>query len=349
MQDKMLTIVVPAYNVQKYVGQCLESLVRQTCGRFSVIIVDDGSKDADTSTICKKYASDYPELITYIRQENKGLGAARNTGLRMVKTPYVSFLDSDDWMDTRFVEYVVDALERYDDDGIDIVFTLPKVYDNVTGQMSDWMDKGTFDWIFPPHSRVIDMGIDERPFWLEPNACRRVFKTSFLTRCDFTFPEGTRWEDVYPHFYLLTHAKKCLGIPEVGFFYRTNVPTSITSSSGRGRLEVASVFEKTLKYLVDGDYSLGIMNSGLKMCVSFSTWSISMAQDSVRSELVEKLHELYASIPEKKMQDFLNTPNLLDRNQKLFVKILRSRRLHKLLCDYQTQAIGTSILNKFKR
>ena len=348
MQDKMLTIIVPAYNVQKYVGQCLESLVRQTCDRYKVIIVDDGSKDANTSTICKKYAAEHPQLITYVRQENKGLGAARNTGLRMVKTPYVSFLDSDDWLDTRFVEYVIDSLERYDDDGIDIIFTLPKVYDNITGHIWDWMDKGTFDWIFPPHSRVIDMGIDERPFWLEPNACRRVFRTDFLSRCNFTFPEGTRWEDVYPHFYLLTHAKKCLGVPEVGFFYRTNVPTSITSSSGRGRLEVASVFAETIKYLLDGEYSLGIMNSALRMCVNFSTWSISMAQDSVRTELVEKLHELYASIPEKTMKDFLGTPNLLDNWQRMFINILRSKRLHKLLCDYQMQTIGMSILERIK-
>ncbi len=346
----MLTIVVPAYNVEKYVGQCLESLIRQTSDRFEVIVVDDGSKDKNTSAICRRYADLHPGLIRYIRQENRGLGAARNTGLRLVSTPYVSFLDSDDWMDTRFVEYVVDALEKYDDDAIDIVFTLPTVYDSLTGQMSDWMDKGTFDWIFSGNTRVVDMGIDERPYWLEPNACRRVFRTEFLKRCHFTFPEGTRWEDVYPHFYLLTQAKRCLGVPEVGFYYRTNVPTSITATSGRGRLEVASVFDQTIKYLLSRENTtLGIMNSCLRMCVNFSTWSIALSQSEVRRELVDKLHQLYASIPEDRMKAFLNTPNLLDATQKLFVRIMRSKRLHALFHDYMTEAIGRAILGRIKR
>lgn len=348
MEEKLLTIVVPAYNVQKYIGQCLESLVRQTCDKFGVIIVDDGSKDAGTSKICNEYAKAHPELITYIRQENKGLGAARNTGLKMVKTPYVSFLDSDDWMDTRFVEYVLDALDKYDDDGIDIVFTLPTVYDNSTGQMSDWMDKGTLEWIFQENSRVVDIGIDERPFLLEPNACRRVYRTSFLERCNFKFPEGTRWEDVYPHFYLLTHARKCLGVPEVGFYYRTNVPTSITAQSGKGRLEVVSVFKQTLDYVIDGEYSEGIVNAALKMCMNFSTWSISVSQDAVRRELVSKLHELYASVPKNAMKKFIKTKGLIGKQQKLFMLIMRSKRLHRLMNDYQTEAIGRAVLRKLK-
>lgn len=346
MDEKLLTIVVPAYNVQKYVGQCLESLVRQTSKRFSVIIVDDGSKDERTSEICRNYANTYPTLIQYVRQDNKGLGAARNTGLRMVKTPYVSFLDSDDWLCTRFVERVTDELERYSDDAIDIVFTLPIVYDNLTGQMWDWMDKGTFNWIFPPESRVVDMGIEERIYWLEPNACRRVYKMDFLKRWNFEFPEGTRWEDVYPHYYLLTHARKCMGVPDVGFFYRINVPTSITASGGSSRLEVVSVFDKTLKYLFDGEYSLSIVNSAMRMCVSFSMWSLGVVQDKIRPELVEKLHTLYKSIPDEKMSAFLKTPDLLDGAQKRFVETMLHNRRYKMYYDYQKEAMVNRILDK---
>ena len=350
MQQKMLTIIVPAYNVEKYVGQCLDSLVHQTCKRFEVIIVDDGSKDKNTSTICKSYAQKYPEVFQYIRQDNKGLGAARNTGLRKVVTPYVSFLDSDDWLDTRFVEYVLDALEKNDDNSIDIVFTLPTVYDSLTQQMWDWMDKGTFNWIFPEHGHVVDMNIDERPYWLEPNACRRVYRTRFLTNINFSFPEGTRWEDVYPHFYLLSHAKRCMGVPDVGFYYRTNVPTSITATSGRGRLEVPTVFETALSYLLERqNTTLGIMNSCLKMCVTFSSWSIDVSQSKVRRELVDKLHTLYASVPSKRIKAFLKTPNLLTTKQKLFVKVLRSKHLHFLLYDYMPVAVGKVIIGKIAR
>ncbi len=346
--EKMLTIVVPAYNVEKYVGQCLESLVRQTCDRFKVIVVDDGATDAGTSRICKDYAARHPALISYVRQENKGLGAARNTGLSMVNTPYVTFLDSDDWLDLRYVEYVIDALEKYDDDAIDIVFTLPTIYDSITSQMWEWNDTELFNHIFTPDSPVIDMGIDERPFDLEPSICRRVLRTDFLRQYDFRFPEGTRWEDVFPHFYLLTHAKRCLGVKEVGFFYRINVPTSITATGSRGRLEIAPVFAKTLNYLMEGGYSTGIVNRGLKMCVNFSLWSISMSQQTVRRELIDKLHELFASLPKDRIKTLLKTKGMLNREQQLFVRVIRSKRFCHLLDDYQTIAAARLMMNKLK-
>lgn len=346
MGDQLLTIVVPAYNVEKYVGQCLESLVRQTCDRFSVIIVDDGSTDENTSEICRTYAQRYPERFKYVHQENKGLGAARNTGMRLVKTPFVGFLDSDDWLCTRYVERLIAELEKYDDDGIDLVFTLPVIYDSLNGQMSDWMDKGTFEWIFPEQSRVVEMGIDKRLLRMEPNACRRVYRMSFLERCHFKFPEATRWEDVYPHFYLLSQARKVLGIPDVGFYYRTNVPTSITASGGKSRLEVVSVFKKTLDYLLAGDFDVYTINSALKMCVSFSTWSVLVSKDKVRHELVDKLHELYVSIPKNCMDAFFAEKGIMSYEQEQFVKIMLRKHMYKAMYDYQAELIARKIMDK---
>ena len=69
----LLSIVVPAYNVERYIEDCLSSLVNQTMQNHKIIIVNDGSTD-DTEKICLKYAKKYPEIITYIFQENKGLG-----------------------------------------------------------------------------------------------------------------------------------------------------------------------------------------------------------------------------------------------------------------------------------
>lgn len=349
MDDKILTIVVPVYNVEKYVGQCLESLVRQTSDRFSVIIVDDGSKDENTSEICKAYARKYPERFEYVHQENKGLGAARNTGLRMVKTPFVGFLDSDDWLCVRYVERLIFELEKYDDDGIDLVFTLPVIYDTLNGQMSDWMDKGIFEWIFPEQARVVDLAIDKRCLRMEPNACRRVYRMSFLKKCHFEFPEATRWEDVYPHFYLLTLGRKAMGIPDIGFYYRTNVPTSITASGGKSRLEVVSVFKKTFDYLLCGDFDVYTINSALKMCVSFSSWSILVSKDEVRHELVEKLHELFMSIPRRHMKAFFEEKDIINNEQKQFIKIITNKYLYKMMYDYQTELVARKVIDKLSK
>lgn len=345
-EEKLLTIVVPAYNVEKYIGQCLESLVRQSCTRFSVIIVNDGSTDKMTARICENYVQRFPQLFQYIYQENKGLGAARNTGMRMVHTPYIGFLDSDDWLCERYVERVVEEVEYYNDNCIDIIFTLPVCYDELLGQMYNWMDKPFYDSIFTPDSRIVEMAMDERPYWLEVNCCRRVYRTDFLRNNNFSFPEGTKWEDVYPHYFLLGNAKKCLGIPDVGFFYRTNVPTSITSSRGKDRLQIVDVFQKTFDYLNKTEASFGIMNSALKVYTVFSIWSIDVAKEEIRKELVERVHGLYMAQPEDKIRDFINTPGLLDDFQKRFVTNMLHNKRYKCYYDYQKQAID---FYKFKR
>ena len=106
-QEKaLLTIIVPAYNVEAYIEECLNSLVNQTVRNHKIIIVNDGSTDK-TEEKCLKYKEEYEELITYVYQDNKGLGGARNTGMQYVDTPYLTFLDSDDWFNsTDFVKFV---------------------------------------------------------------------------------------------------------------------------------------------------------------------------------------------------------------------------------------------------
>ena len=90
----LLTVVVPVYNVEKFLGNCLDSLLNQTVADHKIIVVNDGSKDT-SGEIAKAYAEKYPEMIHYIEQTNKGLGAARNTGLALAETEYVAFLDSE--------------------------------------------------------------------------------------------------------------------------------------------------------------------------------------------------------------------------------------------------------------
>ena len=346
--NKMLTIVIPAYNVERYIGQCLDSLVRQTCRRFCAIIVDDGSTDGGTSRIAQEYAAAHPDWIEYVRQDNKGLGAARNAGLDRVTTPYVTFLDSDDWLDVRYVEVVLEKLEKYDDDAIDITFTMPTIFDSITHQMWGWNDQEMFDNIFRPECPIVEAAFEERLFHLEPSVCRRVLRTAFLRQYDFHFPEGTRWEDVLPHFQMLTRARKCLGIREVGFFYRINVPTSITSTGSRSRLEIAPVFRSVFDYLIQGNYSLGIRNSAVKMCISFSMWSLSMSQQNVRTELVECLYNLYTTLPKNLLKDALAAPYLLGEKEKVFVNTILSRSRHHLLIDYMPSSAAQIMLDKLR-
>ena len=93
-----VSVIVPFYNVESYIGKCLESLVHQTLREMEIILVNDGSKDG-SAEIAKQYVKEYPNQIKYVEKENGGLGDARNYGIPYAEGEYIAFLDSDDYVE----------------------------------------------------------------------------------------------------------------------------------------------------------------------------------------------------------------------------------------------------------
>lgn len=91
----VFSIIIPSYKSDKFIKQCISSVLHQTFDSFEIIIIDDGSPD-QTGEICLRIAADYP-YVRYIYQEHQGAGAARNKGLRVANGEYVLFLDADDY------------------------------------------------------------------------------------------------------------------------------------------------------------------------------------------------------------------------------------------------------------
>lgn len=107
-QEILLSIVVPVYNCEDYLGRCLDSILKIDVDSFELILVDDGSKDSSPA-ICDEYAEKYPQ-VKVIHQENQGPSAARNHGIDIALGKYIAFVDSDDWIDrdlfTDFISYM---------------------------------------------------------------------------------------------------------------------------------------------------------------------------------------------------------------------------------------------------
>lgn len=117
--EKLVSIIVPIYNVEKYLRQCLDSILRQTFRPLEIILVNDGSTDG-SDTICQEYAK-IDERIVYLKKENGGVSDARNVGLDAVNSDYVLFIDSDDWIEPTYVEVLYEKIEEYQ---ADIVFKI---------------------------------------------------------------------------------------------------------------------------------------------------------------------------------------------------------------------------------
>ena len=135
-----LSVIIPCYNAEKYLSECLDSLLSQSMRDFEAILIDDGSRD-HTAEIAKKYAA-RDERIVFIRQENAGVSAARNAGLRIAKGEWIFFLDADDLLPDGALE----TLLSFAADGMDMVVSTHETFDErgsseVVYPETRWMDK----------------------------------------------------------------------------------------------------------------------------------------------------------------------------------------------------------------
>jgi glycosyltransferase involved in cell wall biosynthesis len=114
MSKPLISVIIPVYNVEPYIHQCLDSVVNQTYENLEIILVDDGSKD-NSGKICDEYALGDKRIVV-IHQENAGLGMARNTGLNICTGKYLTFVDSDDYIDADMIQALFEGLCFYGSD-----------------------------------------------------------------------------------------------------------------------------------------------------------------------------------------------------------------------------------------
>lgn len=117
MKSPMVSVIIPAYNAEKFIDRCLQSVINQTYRDLQIIIVNDGSTD-NTLSILKKYEKQDSRIIL-VDQENAGVSSARNNGLKMAMGDYISFVDADDWMSLNMIERLLIAFEQ--SENVDIV------------------------------------------------------------------------------------------------------------------------------------------------------------------------------------------------------------------------------------
>ncbi|MEF2901576.1 MAG: glycosyltransferase [Terrisporobacter sp.] len=109
IKNPLISIIVPVYNVEKYLARCIDSILNQSLKNIEIILVDDGSTDSSPS-ICDEYSSKY-ENITAIHKKNERVSAARNDGIKLAKGKYIGFVDSDDWIEFNMFESMYKVAE----------------------------------------------------------------------------------------------------------------------------------------------------------------------------------------------------------------------------------------------
>ena len=201
-----ISVIIPVYNVEKYLAKCLDSVIAQTFGDIEVLCVDHSSTDGSLA-ILQEYASrDNRIKIIPCVNTRGGPGQARNAGLEHAQGKYTYFLDSDDWIDPTLCEKAYNRLEQ---SGADVVFFVwHEVNENVKTVECRYS---------PPRFKLSLTNPDF--FHILPVPWNRMTKTGFLRKIDFRFPEGILPEDNFLHWALLVHEPKTEVILEKLYFY----------------------------------------------------------------------------------------------------------------------------------
>lgn len=234
--DYDMQIIIPAYNVEKYIAECLDSVVSQvTSYRFLATIVNDGSTDK-TGEIISSYAKNREEGISceleVITQDNKGLSGARNTGLRTIRGEYVMLLDSDDVLPPNTVQYMLDAAKR----------TKAAL---VQGSWYEFGGQETEQHVLPKDGVVENLqGVFSGFPW------GKLYKHTVLEY--FRFPEGFWFEDTPVSFILAAMPYRFAATKEMVYGYRHN-PNGITATAGRSPKSIDSywITERCLEEFPD--------------------------------------------------------------------------------------------------
>lgn len=226
----LLSVIVPVYNVAAYLRECLDSLLHQTYHNLEIILVDDGSTD-DSPLICAEYARK-DERIHLITKVNGGLSSARNAGIEVARGEYVSFLDSDDWLEPDACAILMRAF--VEDGSIDIVRAeFRECYpDRVENNI--FVSEQTKTFVGVELIEALSEGIG-----LNAIVCTSAYRLSMLRELGLHFLDGLYHEDEYftPVLYGILPNIRLRYIPEVIYNYRKEREGSITSKPSLKRLQ----------------------------------------------------------------------------------------------------------------
>ncbi|MCT4698889.1 glycosyltransferase family 2 protein [Tenacibaculum haliotis] len=190
----MISIIVPVYNTEKYLRKCLESIENQTYKNFEVILINDGSKD-NSLNICKEFISG---KFNYklLSQENKGLSSARNEGLKIATGEYVTFLDSDDWLESQYLERLYSVLKKYNADISICEFNITYESKSVARHKKarTKYNSGKIK-AFSKYEALSNLFMDKN---IRSYAWGKLFKIECFK--DLKFPLGKKYEDMYTMF-----------------------------------------------------------------------------------------------------------------------------------------------------
>ena len=322
----MISVILPIYNKEKELKQCIKSIIKQTYTNLEIILVNDGSTDSSRE-ICEKFLN-YDNRIKLINKENQGVELARLDGLNYARGTYITFVDPDDWLPTNAMELLINAIKREDADisfgnfyrvldryGFIKRSKKSNIYNNIVIEKDEFM-KNYYDSF---------CGWGEFPI----NMWAKLYKKALIDSVDYKIVGISHGEDLCFNLQVLPHANKIVSIPEIVYFYRWG---GMTNKINKNLFKDAcSTYNFKLKILKKYNSKESYAKASVELCNFFITYIdtylkfsslnnfeiLDFIQNEVQNQDLQKAvniptydwflnNKTYQCIKEQNVQEFLN-------------------------------------------
>ena len=297
-----ISVIIPVYNVEKYLRECLDSVVKQTLDDIEIICINDGSTD-NSLNILKEYASNDARFVI-IDKENTGQGDSRNIGMDRATGEYIAFLDSDDWLDLDTFRYIYDVFERVNAEVIHFNYTKFNEYSNkyVPQNFSHniWNEyKIDLDKI---HFYNISLLKNDCFTMLDLISGTRIYSAEFLRKFNLKFAPTKNAEDHLFVNSVLLNANNIYYIDKNFYFYRIRIGSTVRSKTDDNFCIFRSI-NIFRNYLIKHNF-------------------YSLYEEEFEKYKIQVFSWCYCQIPDNKLKKYLNLVklNLDKKSYKLFLK-----------------------------
>ena len=319
-KNPLISVIIPIYNVEKYIHQCLDSVINQSYKNLEIILVDDGSIDK-CSEICDEYAKKDKRIII-IHQENKGLSSARNTGLKYASGSYIAFVDSDDWLALNCYEKVLNHAIKTNAEitGYDIF----EVYGNTIKVRSHTPNENAVIYTSQHYDLL---------FSLWPLVWSKLYKKSFLDKYQIYFPDGLIYEDV--PFVVACYARNATMtfINDHLHYYRMS---RVGSLSHKGNPKTSQIFD-VMEFIKNDLKGIGKFGETYPSLVHHSAstilWLFELTPKNLRYQFYKKMQKhfkFYSKIAPHKMKEHLQFTILNEIINMNFIQYVLYQKLKKI-------------------
>lgn len=262
-ESQKVSIIVPVYMVEKYIGRCIQSILDQTYKNIEVLLVDDGSKDS-SGAICDRYA-DQDARIQVFHLKNSGVAAARNSGLKFSTGKYVTFVDADDYIDRDYIKIMIKSIEQNNNDCVMVGHK--ELFEN--GMVTSTMKADAVevhlnrDELIKTlcYSPVVLENCDITSVW------GKLYKKAVLE--GITFNEGMiLGEDFDFNLRVYSKSDSAVVLPVDNYYYLIREGSTMRKKNPSGLLQTQDEIEKIADKMIDNGYHSAVLAKCVNMSIT---------------------------------------------------------------------------------